>query len=91
MIEVKVINKIGDKIEEFIKQNGSTKTWIAKQIGVKKQTLYTIMKSQNPTIETIVKLSVLLNCDISELYETEIIQDGMIVEITRTSGTISLK
>ena len=91
MIEVKITNKIGDKVEELIKQNGSTKTWIAKQIGVKKQTLYTIMKSQNPTIETMVKLSVLLNCDISELYGTEIIQDGMIVEITRTSGTISLK
>ena len=91
MIEVKVINKIGDRIESYIKSTGSTKTWIAKQIGVKKQTLYTIIKSQNPTIETMVKIAVLLDCDISELYVTEIIQDGMIVEITRTSGTISLK
>lgn len=91
MIEVKVINKIEDKVNEYINNTGSTKTWIAKQIGVAKQTLNTIMKSQNPTIETMVKLSVLFDCDISELYDTEIIRDGMIIKIHRVQGEMRLK
>jgi DNA-binding XRE family transcriptional regulator len=91
MIEVKITNKIEEKIKELQVKTGCTKTWIAQQINVSKQTLQTIMKSQNPTIETLVKLSIILDCDMSELYETQIIQDGMIIEIYRDNGVVSLK
>lgn len=90
MIDVKITNKIEEKVNEYQLKTGATKTWISKQIGYSKQTLHTIMKSQNPTIETMVKLSVLLDCDISELYETQIIQDGMIIEIHRSKMTVRL-
>lgn len=72
MIEVKIINKIGEKIDEYISNYGSSKSWLAKQIGISRQSLNTIIKSQNPTIETLEKLSVILNCDIKELYDKEI-------------------
>lgn len=91
MVEVKVINKIGEKIDEYVQKYGSSKSWIAKQINVSRQTLNTIINSQNPTIETIVKLSVVLDCDYAELFDTEIVQDGMIIKITRTYGSVSLK
>lgn len=91
MIEVKIINKIGKKIDEYIKKYGSSKSWIAKQIGISRQSLNTIIKSQNPTIETLEKLSVILNCSIEELYDKEIKQDGMIIEIHRFKDHVSLK
>ena len=78
MIEVKIINKIEDKVNEYQKRTGATKTWIAKQMNISKQNLYTIMKSQNPTIETILMCSALFECDISELYDYDIIKDDEI-------------
>lgn len=78
MVQVKITNKIGEKVEWHIQKNGSTKAWIAKQIGVTRQALHTIINSQNPTIETIVKLSVVLDCDYTELFDVEIIKDGVI-------------
>ena len=80
MVQVKIINEIGDKIDEYRSKTGATKTWIAKKLGVSKQTLNTIIKSQNPTVATIIKLSVVLDCDISELFDMEIMQDGKIIE-----------
>lgn len=91
MIEVRVINKIPQKVEEYINKHGSTKTWLANRLNITKQTLNTILKSQNPTIETLIKMSVLLDCDITELYNAEIIIDGMITKIYRTKGEISLQ
>lgn len=91
MIEVKIINKIGEKIDEYIANYGSSKSWLAKQVGISRQSLNTIIKSQNPTIETLEKLAVLLNCDTNELYDKEIKRDGMIIKIQRFKEHISLK
>lgn len=91
MIEVKIINKIGEKIDEYITKYGSSKSWLAKQIGISRQSLNTIIKSQNPTIETLEKLSVILNCDIKELYDKEVKQDGMIIKIQRFKEHVSFK
>ena len=86
MIEVKIVNKIGIKINEYMQKHGSSKTWIAKQIGITRQSLNTIIKSQNPTVETLEKLSVVLDCDIDELYDKEIKRDGMVIKIYREKG-----
>lgn len=74
MIEVKVINRIGERLEEYIERTGASKTWIAKQMGYRsRQSIDGAILSTNPTAETLAKLSVLLNCSISDLIEIEVI------------------
>jgi DNA-binding XRE family transcriptional regulator len=91
MIEVKIKNKIGEKLEEYQKQYGSSKTFIAKKLGVSKQTLNTICQSENPTIQTIAKMAVALNCPMEDLYEVEMYEDGMVVSIEKYKYTVNLK
>ena len=42
-MDIKLINKIEDKVNEYIDATGSNKTWIAKQIGLSKQALYNLL------------------------------------------------
>lgn len=74
MIEVKVINKIGERIEEYIERTGTTKTWIAKQMGYKsRQSIDGAILSSNPTAETLAKLSVILGCSLDDLIKVEVV------------------
>lgn len=69
MVEVKIINKIEDKVKEYQEQTGCTKSWIAKQMGFKsKQALDGAMMSKNPTIKTLVIFAYFLNCKVTDLY-----------------------
>jgi DNA-binding XRE family transcriptional regulator len=65
-------NKISCKLEEYRKKTGGTKTWIAEQLGISKQSLSSLEGSDNPTLKTLIKLSYILKCDISDLYNVEI-------------------
>jgi DNA-binding XRE family transcriptional regulator len=71
--KIVIKNKIKDRLEEFCEQTGASKVWIAKQLGFSKSALSQIFKSTNPTIETLIKFSLLLDCNISDLYEYEIV------------------
>lgn len=70
MSEVKVINKIEVKVNEYINQYGSSKTWLAKQMGYNsRQAFDGAINSDNPTIGTLAKFAKFLKCNIDELYE----------------------
>lgn len=73
MVEVKIENLINDKINEYRAKNGATKTWIAEKIGIPKQSLYILCTTQNPTIESLIKVAYVLGCEVSDLYRYEII------------------
>lgn len=76
MIEIKITNKIEDVVKAFIDKTGTSKTWIAKQMGYKsKQALDGALNSKNPTSETLELFAYFFNCDIKDLYEVEIIVD----------------
>jgi DNA-binding XRE family transcriptional regulator len=72
-MDIKLINKIEDKVNEYIDATGSNKTWIAKQIGLSKQALYNLFHSPAPTINNLIKLSIILKCKVSDLYDYEIV------------------
>lgn len=74
-IKIQITNKIEYKIEEYIEKTGSSKKWIADQIGMSNQNLFQSFKAVNPTIETLVKFSIFLNCNIAELFEYAIIDE----------------
>ena len=68
-------NKIEDKINEYQVRTGSTKTWIATQLGISKQRLYAIFRADNMMIDVALKLSIFLGCDIKDLFEYDIFDD----------------
>ena len=72
-MDIKLENKIELKVNEYIKKTGSNKTWIAKQMGLSKQSLYNLFQSQTPTINNLIKLSIILKCKINDLYDYKII------------------
>lgn len=67
---MRIINKIGIKVEEYRLNTGASKTWIAKQMGYKSvQAFDGALMSKNPTIETLELFAHFLNCKVEDLYE----------------------
>jgi DNA-binding XRE family transcriptional regulator len=71
-IEIDFKNNISIKIEDYRKKTGATKTWIAEQIGMSKQSLSSLENSSNPTIVLLEKVAYVLKCDVKELYNIDI-------------------
>jgi DNA-binding XRE family transcriptional regulator len=72
MVKLKITNHIPSKIDAYRKKHGSTKVWLARQLGYKtNQALDGAMNSINPTIETLARFAFLLQCDIESLYDVE--------------------
>jgi len=74
-MQIKITNKIEERINEYQKQTGATKTWLCKQLGMSNQNLYKIFSSTNLTIETLIKFSLLLNCNITDLFDYEVLNN----------------
>lgn len=70
MGKIKIVNKIGDKIDKYRKSTGATKTWIAKQMGYNSvQALDSGIKNTSNSLETYARFSIFLDCKINELFE----------------------
>jgi len=75
MIKVIVANKISEKINEFQKKYGSSRAFIADKIGISKQSLNALEKSDNPTIQSLEKIAYVLECKVEDLYDSFIERD----------------
>ena len=73
-MKVIVYNKIEEKVLEYQERTGSSKTFLANKMGMSPQNMYQIFKSNNITIETLIKFSMVLDCDKEELYDYEVIE-----------------
>jgi len=71
-VKVIIYNKIEEKVLEYQNRTGATKSWLAKNLDMSPQNLYQIFRSNNITIETLIKFSIVLGCDITDLYNYEI-------------------
>lgn len=59
-------------LNELIKERGLTKTHIAKQLGVDKNTLSNWVAGRSfPRLDQSVELAELLNCNVDDLYTIE--------------------
>jgi DNA-binding XRE family transcriptional regulator len=74
-MQIKITNKIEQKIEEYRSKTGASKKWISEQLNMSSQNLFACFKVTNPTIETLIRFSLFLKCDIKDLFEYEIIED----------------
>jgi len=72
-LKIKIINKIDNRIIMYQNKTGANKTWIAHRLGISRQRMYDLSKAENFNLDTLIKLSILLECDISELFDYEII------------------
>lgn len=70
MVEIKIINKIPDRIKVLQQQKGCTKTWMSKQMGYNSFAAFDFaMKNLSNSLETYAKFAYFLNCKVEELYE----------------------
>lgn len=77
MIEVKVINKIGEKIEEYQNTHGSSKAWIARQMEFNsRQAFDKAVKNASHSVETYARFAYFFNCDITDLFEIKYVEDS---------------
>lgn len=68
-------NHINEKIKEYKEKTGATTTWICKQMGISKQSLYVFKKQNNFNLDSLIKISIVLGCEVSDLYSYEIIDE----------------
>jgi len=67
-------NKLDQKLSEYQNRNGSTKKWIAEQLGMSQQRLYQLCLSSNMMVDVALKFAEFLNCDVKDLFEYEVIK-----------------
>jgi DNA-binding Xre family transcriptional regulator len=72
-MEIKIVNKINQRLDEYKKQTGVSKTFVAKQMNMSKQNMYQIFKTTNLSLETLIKFSIILKCNITDLFEYKIV------------------
>lgn len=73
-MQIKIENKIAEKIDEYQRNTGATKTWIAEKLGISSQRLFTICKAENVMLDVAFKFAHFLNCDIKDIFEYQIIE-----------------
>lgn len=71
-LQIKITNKIEEKVNEYQERTGATKTWICKKLNISTQNLYKLFTSTNLTLETLIKISYILQCEIIDLFEYEV-------------------
>lgn len=73
-MEIEIINKTEEVYKRLKQETGASKVWVANQMNITPQRLNDIFKASNLTLEVLIKLSIILKCDISDLYEYKIIK-----------------
>ena len=84
MMEVKIKNKIEEKVNEYQEKTGATKTWIARQMGYNSpQALDKAMKNLSNSLEVYYKFAVFLNCMVEYLYSVEVFKENNLIFSTK--------
>lgn len=79
-MQVKITNKIEERITEYQDKYGSSRTWIAKQMGMTSQRMYQLMKADNMNIDVLAKFAIILNCKLDDLIDYEKIVPSFVDE-----------
>jgi DNA-binding Xre family transcriptional regulator len=75
-VRINIKNCVADKVESYIKENNISKASLAEQIGISRQALNILLKTNNPTIETLIKLAIVMDCEVvGDLIKYEIISE----------------
>jgi len=76
VMQIKVNNKIRQKIKEYQAQTGTSQVWIADQIGISKSRLYQICGAENMMIDVAMKFAIFFDCKIDDLFEYKVIENS---------------
>ena len=68
--------KVRSNINNYLNQRGTTKTWVAEQMGLKRAQIQNWSKNEatgeakmQPSIGYVLKMAKVLNCKVEDLYE----------------------
>ena len=74
VISLKV--KVRSNINDYLNSRGTTKTWVAEQMGLKRAQIQNWSKNEDtgeakmqPSIGYVLKMAKVLNCKVEDLYE----------------------
>lgn len=67
-----ITNKIEEKVNEYQRRTGASKKWIASQMGMSPQRMYSLFKADNMMLDVAYKFVVFLDCKIEDLFEYEV-------------------
>jgi DNA-binding XRE family transcriptional regulator len=73
IMQIKITNKIEEKVVEYQKRTGATKTWIAEQLGMSKQRMYSLFKADNMMLDVALKFAAFFKCKVEELFDYDVI------------------
>jgi len=76
MQKFKIINKIEQRVNEYQHLRGSTKSWIADQVGISKSRMYQIFKAEDMMFNVYVRFAIVLECKLTDLFEIHVYRDG---------------
>jgi len=74
-MQVIIINKMEEKVNEYQEKTGASKVWIANKMGISPQNLNKAFKSTNMPIEMLIRCSIVLDCSIFDLFEYVILDE----------------
>lgn len=72
MYKFKIVNKIEQRVNEYQRLRGSTKSWIADQVGISKSRLYQVFKGDDMMLNLYARFAIVLECSITDLFEIEV-------------------
>jgi DNA-binding Xre family transcriptional regulator len=79
-MQVKITNKIEDKISEYQRKYGSSRTWIANKMGMSTSRMYQLLKADNMNIDVLAKFAIALNCKLDDLIDYEEVEKQLTIE-----------
>ncbi len=63
---------MAERIEDALNERGSTKTWLAKKMGITRQSLNYRLKSNNFSAEELLQIAKILEVDLNTWLQTAI-------------------
>ena len=72
MFKFEIVNKIEQRVNEYQQLRGSTKTWIADQVGISKSRMYQIFKGDDMMLNVYARFAIVLECQITDLFEIHV-------------------
>jgi len=72
MFKFEIVNKIEQRVNEYQHLRGSTKTWIADQVGISKSRMYQIFKGDDMMMNVYARFAIVLECQITDLFEIHV-------------------
>lgn len=71
-MEIKITNNLERKLNELQNSTGIMKIFMAQELGMTPQRLYSLCKATNMQLDTAYRFAYYLKCDVTEIFEYQV-------------------